>query len=371
MYKLYERIIFIMEYYIFVTNKCNLNCKYCSVMLKNEEHNIPSEPIYSLEQLNLFIHNTQTKYNDSCADVVFFGGEPTLNYEYIQDIIESQQKKENKYYKFNYMLHTNGLELCNIPDNILSLIDSIMLSINYDMIPHAQLNEGYFGQIVNSINNVKKRKNIPIVGRLTITEDTSLLTEISLFNGLFDAIYWQIENCYEFEDFKRFYNSYKFELELVFNLWLNYLKNGILLNFIPFIASVNFLTLQETSSTFCCGYNKSMVYVQTNGDCYTCAEDMTTNLNLVGNIYDGILFDNFNLKDTSCFSCQYINLCQGRCGRMHREFNKNHIEEYCKLNKVLFDLILNNQTTIKHYVEKFNLNLDMTDDIYHYTEYTP
>lgn len=61
-----------MEYYIFATNKCNLNCQYCSVLLKTVENSIPLEPIYSLEALNAFIHNTQVKLHDKQAELVFF-----------------------------------------------------------------------------------------------------------------------------------------------------------------------------------------------------------------------------------------------------------------------------------------------------------
>lgn len=360
-----------MEYYIFITNDCNLNCKYCSVLLKNEKYNIPSNPIYSLNELNRFIHATQLKYNDQCADIVFFGGEPTLNYKYIREIIQSHKNSINVPYKYTYMLHTNGILLGAIPDDILLDIDAIMLSINYDMVPHAQLNEGYFKSLTDSVNTIRRKKSVPIIGRLTITENTSLYSEISLFNIFFDAMYWQLENCYTFCDFSRFHKSYKYELELTFNLWLSYLQKGILLNFIPFIAATNFALNKEIPNTFCCGYNESIIFIQTNGACYTCAEDMTTQKNLIGDLKKGIAFDDFCLKDTICASCSYNHICKGRCGRMHREFNREHIDEYCKLNKVLFDLVLDNLSVISSAIDKFNLNFDMNNSIYHYTEYTP
>ena len=360
-----------MEYYIFITNDCNLNCEYCSVLLKNEKHNIPMNPVYSLNELNKFIHSTQINNNDKCADIVFFGGEPTLNYKYIYDIIESQKNLSKGHYKFKYLLHTNGLLLGAIPNDVINNIDAIMLSINYDMVPHSRLNEGYFKSLTDSIKYVKRKKNIPIIGRLTITENTSIYSEISLFSVLFDAIYWQLENCYEFQDYQRFYKSYKYELELTFNLWLNYLKRGVLLYLIPFIATANFSLNKKFPDSFCCGYNNSIVFVQTNGACYTCAEDMTTNKNLIGNLKDGISFDDFSLRDTDCLSCDYVHMCKGRCGRMHREFTHNHIKEYCQLNQLLFNLVHDNLPIIKASIQKFGLSLDMDNHIFHYTEYTP
>lgn len=360
-----------MEYYIFVTNNCNLNCKYCSVLIKNEERHIPNEPIYSLAELNSFIYQTQIKYNDNCADIVFFGGEPTLNYPYIRAIIESQEKVQKVPYKFRYMLHTNGLELGNIPNDILLHINTIMLSINYDMIPHSQLNDGYFKKITDSINTIRRKKNIPIIGRLTITEKTSLYSELALFNVMFDAIYWQIENCYSFNNYSKFYDSYNYELNLVFDLWMSYLNRGIVLNIIPFIAAVNFAQSKEIPSLFCCGYNDSIIFIQTDGACYTCAEDMTSTNNLIGTISTGVTFDNFSIKDTKCVSCEYSYICKGRCGRMHREFKEEHINEYCKLNKLLFDLITSNIAEISAAIQNHGISIDLNDTIYHYTEYTP
>lgn len=360
-----------MEYYVFVTNACNLNCEYCSVLIKNEKHNIPKEPIYSLDELNSFINQIQIKYNDDCADIVFFGGEPTLNYSYIRTVIESQESLQEVPYKFKYMLHTNGLELGIIPDDILFRINTIMLSINYDMIPHAQLNNGYFKQIADSINIIRHKRNIPIIGRLTITENTSLYSEIALFNVMFDAIYWQIENCNSFQNYSKFYDSYCYELKLVFDLWMSYLRKGVVLNLIPFVAAINFAQQKEVPSSFCCGYNNSIIFIQTDGLCYTCAEDMTSTHNLIGSITEGITFDAFGINNTKCSLCEYVYICKGRCGRMHKEFQLEHIEEYCKLNKFMFDLIISNIKEISLIIQKYNLSLDINETMYHYTEYTP
>lgn len=360
-----------MEYYIFATNDCNLNCQYCSVLLNTIENKIPLEPTYSLSALNEFIHNTQVKLHDSHAELVFFGGEPTLNYSFIHDVICSQSTNSQSPYTYTYVLHTNGLELGNIPKDILNSIDAIMLSINYEKIPPNRLNEGYFRVIADAIMSIRRKRQIPIIGRMTITEQTSIFSELALLNGFFDAIYWQIENCYYFNNFYQFYESYKYELTLVFNSWLKYLESGILLNYIPFIASACFANNKETPHDFCCGYNRSMIYIQTNGDCYTCAEDMTTKHNLVGSIESGFRFNEFGLNDTRCLNCKYVQICKGRCGRMHREFENSHIKEYCMLNQIMFDLILENLPTINQLVQRWNLSIAMDDPLFHFTEYTP
>ena len=360
-----------MEYYIFISNDCNLNCSYCSILLKKEKINIPQEPAFSVEELNNFIDKTQRNNNDKIADIIFFGGEPTLNYPFIEKIIYSQNLKCKRPYEYHYMLHTNGLLLGDIPNSILKHLDSIMLSINYDKIHRIKLNEGYFKTIIDSVRIVKQRNPIPIVARLTITEETSLYSEIALFTPFFDAIYWQIENNYHFKKFKEFRNSYRYELTLCFNIWFNYLKRGIMLRLIPFIAATYFSINEHNSNVFCCGYNKSMVYVQTNGSCYTCAEDMTTNSNLVGNITENIQFNTFGPKDVICKDCSYLKICMGRCGRMHKEFSLEHIREYCELNQILFNLIEEHLKDIQFFCQRNNIVISLDDPIYHFTEYVP
>lgn len=360
-----------MEYYIFVSNDCNLNCSYCSVLLKMENSTIPKEPMYSLDTLNRFIDSTQRQYNDNTADIVFFGGEPTLNYSFIQELISSQNLQGNLPYKYHYMLHTNGLLLNDIPEDILNHLNSIMLSINYDKVPRLRLDNSYFQSIVDSVHTIKQRHSIPVVARLTITEETSLYSEIALFNPFFDAIYWQLENKYFFNNFALFYASYKYELSLTFNTWLNYLKKGVVLRLIPFMAATYFSMNNHSTDAFCCGYNNSMIYVQTNGHCYTCAEDMTTNKNLIGEIVGGIKFESFGPKDTICKSCPYLQMCIGRCGRMHREFSNDHVQKYCKLNRLLFDLIYEHLNEIQQCCKDYGIAISLDDPIYHYTEYTP
>lgn len=360
-----------MEYYLFATNDCNLQCKYCSILLKANEAGIPKEPVYSINDLNQFINTTQKQFHDNFADVIFFGGEPTLNYSFIEKVINAQEALSDLPYQFRYMLHTNGLLLGEVPENILNRLNSIMVSVNYDKIPHSGLNDSYFSVIENAIHTIKKKKEIPVVGRFTVTEDTSLYSEVVLFNAFFDAIYWQIENKYRFINFSSFYSSYKYELELVFKMWMGYLSKGIIIKLIPFMAAVYFSEISKNTNTFCCGYNDSMVYIQTNGLCYTCAEDMTTKKNLIGDINSDLKFDNFSIIDTQCNSCKYLRMCMGRCGRMHKEFSNSHIKEYCSLNQILFDLIISNYENIQNYCHQYNISMSLDNPIYHYTEYTP
>lgn len=360
-----------MEYYIFVSNDCNLNCSYCSIIVDAQKFNLPLEPAYSFETLWQFIKKNQRKFQNAEANIVFFGGEPTLNYSYIINCIRYVQN-QIKDFKVYYMLHTNGLLLKEIPEYVLENLSAIMLSVNYLQIPTYNLHQGYFHTLTEGILYIKKRNaQIPIIGRLTITEKSSLFNLVMQLHTFFDYIYWQIENCYAFSDFDCFYASYKYELNLLMHIWHQYLRKGILLKLIPFISTVTFINEHKIPDSFCCGYNNSMIYIQTNGKCYTCAEDFTTNRNLIGDITTEIHFDSFSLLDTKCHDCKYLHICMGRCGRMHKEFTSKHIEEYCKLNQLQFEYFMENIEDINQSAAQNNVEINIKNKLFSYTEYTP
>ncbi len=200
-----------MEYYVFVSNDCNLNCSYCSILVKSVEIGLPNKPAYTVEKLYSLIYRHQKINNDQIAHIIFFGGEPTLNMDFIEKIILFS--KNHKYeFEIRFMLHTNGLLLEDLSELILQNLDAIMLSINHLKIPKFNLYEGYFKKIVDGISFIKQKKKIPLIGRFTVTENASLYTLLMQLHPFFDYLYWQIENCYQFNDYQKFYHSYKFEM---------------------------------------------------------------------------------------------------------------------------------------------------------------
>ena len=361
-----------MEYFVYMTNECNLNCKYCSVMIDCSENDLPVKPIYTHNELAEFIHKTQ-KYNaDYNASIYFFGGEPSLEFEQIKNMILTL-KQELHIYNLNFVLHTNGLLLNEMPDEILKSLSLIMLSVNYEKIPKFNLANSYFSSIISNTIQTKTKHNTPIIARLTITEETSLYTEILQIINYFDLVYWQIENCKEFKNFEEFYATYTFEVKLTFNYWLKYLSQGIMLKLVPFMAVLKFIFFHDRNSNeFACGYGKSMVYIQTDGSCYTCSDSVENGTHSIGSIKDGIKLPYPTLTEFICCNCNFKSLCMGRCGRMHVEFSKKHIKQYCSLNQYMFNLflsheselkeILNNNSTLKEELESWMLE---------YTEFTP
>ena len=361
-----------MEYFVYMTNNCNLNCKYCSVLLDCEKNDLPVKPIYDFATVITFIKKTQSQTNDDDVSIYFFGGEPSLEYDDIEKLI-NLAKKELTNYSLKFVLHTNGLILKELPDQILKELTLIMFSINYEMIPHHNLYPGYFSSIIVNALSIKERSKIPIIARLTVTEETSIYTELLHVHNFFDYVYWQIENCNYFKAPNVFMKTYIYEVATTFKYWINYLEQGIMLRYIPFMAAMKFIFYHDRNEyDFSCGYSRSMVYIQTNGKCYACSDNVESDIHHMGDIINGIILPKHNLKEFKCNNCDYRFICLGRCGRMHMEFSKEHINEYCQMNQAMFNLFLERKDELQKTLECYpSYRQELNHWILEYTEFTP
>lgn len=361
-----------MEYFVYLTNDCNLKCSYCSVLLDCEKNNLPIKPSYSYEQLIEFIKTTQLLIGDNEISLYFFGGEPTLEYDKI-DFLISMAKNKLVDFNLKFVLHTNGLLLDKLPNKILNELTLILFSINYEKIPHHTLYPSYFSTIINNALLIKKRKALPIIARLTVTEKTSIYTELLQVSNFFDYIYWQIENKENFNDAITFKNTYKYEIGKTFEYWIKYLEQGTMIKYIPFMAVLKFMFMHDRDDNeFSCGYSRGMIYIQTNGKCYACSDNVEGNIHFMGDIFTGVNFPKHKLDEFMCKECSYRPICMGRCGRMHIEFSSDHINDYCQMNQAMFDLFLENKKRLAQLIEQnpiFKVELD--NWVLEYTEFTP
>jgi uncharacterized protein len=366
-------MVYNMEYFTYLTNDCNLHCQYCSVLIDCRKNNLPIRPIYVLEDYLSFIEKTQNANNDNEINIYFFGGEPSLEYDLALQFAELATKKFEEKYEICFILHTNGLLLGEMPPQLRDKLSLIMLSINYEKMPKCNLAGSYFQTIINNTVSIKLHKNIPIIARLTITEDTSLYMEIMQINHFFDLIYWQIENCGTFKNFDTFYKTYTYEINLLYGIWLKYFESGTLLKFVPFMAVIKFMFFHDRSdNTFSCGYGRGMIYIQTNGDCYACSDNIEDGKHYIGTLKTGIKLENSTLDKFRCKGCQYRSLCMGRCGRMHVEFDDKHISEYCKLNQFMFDLFISDKERLGKALDVYEYyKRELSASLLEYTEFTP
>lgn len=349
-----------------------MNCSYCSVMMDDHKTNISAEIKYPLSDLRKFIDKIQSSCpSDDNAVIYFFGGEPTLNYEKIYEIMHEFENVTE--YNIKYVLHTNGLLLDEIPHKIISKINVIFLSLNYERVFDNGLITPYFSKTVKVITKIKNEYDLITVGRLTVSPKTSLYTEVSMSSLFFDYIYWQLDNQKQIGDIERYKSNYISDVELLFNNWLAFLKHGMILRYIPFLSIIkHFLSDTPVPVHYYCGYGKDIIYIQTDGSCHGCCDGIENSSHYIGDLYRSIEFKDMTITSDYCKKCEYLKVCGGRCGRMHKDFDKERINSFCEMNIFLFRKIKEHLPEIQQLINKNTKILDAINDVnMDYTELIP
>lgn len=113
-----------------IAHDCNLACRYCFAE-EGEYHGRRALMSYEVGKaaLDFLIANSGNRRN---LEVDFFGGEPTLNFQVVKDLVAYGRAQEKLYHKnFRFTLTTNGVLL---NDDIMEFanqeMDNVVLSID-------------------------------------------------------------------------------------------------------------------------------------------------------------------------------------------------------------------------------------------------
>lgn len=160
---------------LYTTRECNLNCLYCV-----QDKSSGQKADYDLNHLRRYLSGFG---GEKC--IVFYGGEPLLNIDFIKEIMRFFR---NDHIKFG--IQTNGTLLRRLPQEELTLFDMIMVSIDGYEVSHDRFRgRGTYRTVIDNVNNIKNiikqrntielknsggagasRKNIKVYARLTIIE---------------------------------------------------------------------------------------------------------------------------------------------------------------------------------------------------------
>jgi uncharacterized protein len=170
-----------VELQLLTTLRCNLKCTYCSIA-EGEVLGSQGNVSYTPEALDTFI---RTHLAGLETYVTFYGGEPTLNRPFMQQIME-------RYPLFRYQLQTNGTLLDDLPDSVLSRLSNILVSIDGG----EQTTDGYRGrgiyrQVLKNLTKVRDRIGGTVTARVTWSNDDISFDEIDELTRTFDYVYFQ------------------------------------------------------------------------------------------------------------------------------------------------------------------------------------
>lgn len=262
------------NFVLYITQKCNLNCSYCFVKQKNQH--IPIK-----EYIDYMKKETQKKEQ---IWVHFFGGEPLLNFEGIQEVVNSM-----KNYNVRYKITTNGTLLNQ--ENVQFFKEhnfEVKISIDGTKESHNRTrkfknHKGSWDAVVEGIHLIKK-SNITFDLHMTyhpkyseLFEGLKSMMEFKPRFVIFYPLYEQIEKKEE-ENIKK-------EFKKLGKWYINKIKTQVDFPFIvPFESFLKKLRLKDTSFRLCGAWEINRCLSQ-NQQVYACPRMINYERYKVGNFH--------------------------------------------------------------------------------------
>ena len=337
-----------------IAHDCNLACEYCFAE-EGEYHGRRALMSFEVgkKALDFLVANSGNRIN---LEVDFFGGEPTMNWQVVKDLVEygrCLEEPHNK--KFRFTLTTNGVLL---NDDILEFANKEMSNIVLSIDGRKEVNDkmrpfrggqGSYDMIVPKFQKVAESRdqmNYYVRGTFThnnldFAEDVLHLADLGFKQISVEPVVAKPEDWYSIkeEDIPALKEEYdKLAAEMIKRR-----KEGNGFNFFHFMIDLEGgpCVAKRLSG---CGSGTEYLAVTPWGDLYPCHQFVGQEDFLLGNVDDGIvkteLRDEFKCcnvyakeKCKKCFAKFY---CSGGCAANSYNFHGNINDAYdvgCELQR--------------------------------------
>lgn len=342
-----------MLYIVTTTGKCNLKCKYCGGSFPKEF--VPYNIKYDINKLINILNN------DPDATVVYYGGEPLLNGNFIRELNSKIKVKR-------IGIQTNGTLVTNFDEEFWKPFNFALLSIDgIESLTDKNRGKGVYKKVINSAIYLKSL-NKELIARMAVTKDSDVFRDVThLMNtALFDKIHWQLDVIWDEEwDIIEFSEkNYLPGIEKLMDIFMNNLKNGKVIKIIPIIGILS-AHYHKKYEYFPCGAGKYSITINPDGRVLSCPIGISEDWNKLGTI------ENFNLFNSTydCEKCDYFGYCGGRCLYAFKEryWGENGFKNVCDLTKRTINIILSRTPEIdelikNRIIKKEDLFYDPTKD---------
>jgi len=313
-----------LNFYTTLTTRCNLQCAYCYGKSCQDfgsdfgdleiDYSLPASISYEVSDLSRFLNQ------DPEPTIIFYGGEPLLEVEKIEMVMDSIDADR-------YIIQTNGLLLDRLKPKYIKRLDTVLVSLDGDeILTDRNRGTGVYRRAVENLRSLRERGfGGELIARMTVSVGTDICRQVYwlLSNKEFpfksvhwqlDALFWQIDyDKSQFEGWsERVYNR---GVRRLAESWVERMeKFGEVLKVYPFIGVMRSLLL-DNESKLRCGAGWNTFNIQTDGKITPCPVMAGMKDFYLGSIWNSHPQD---LKDTvfvrePCTSCEIYNLCGGRC----------------------------------------------------------
>lgn len=325
-----------MEYVFYLTNNCNLKCKYCYECDKSKNNNKMDFSIIK------HLLSEQAKKENDTTSIGFFGGEPLLQKQLIYDTVNLGKDlfKLNKH-NFVYSVTTNGtliddefINFCK-KNNILVGISIDGNEYTHNLNREAKDNKNYFDIVLGNAKKCLEAKVNCMALPVICTNNVEFMADNIQF--LIDLGFKKITcnfNYYDKWD-DDLLKILKQQYEDVSNIYYNEFKKKNYIRIYPLDTKMQLHIHEKNCSEVC---NKNRIAVNVDGKFYPCIQFVGNNLFEIGDYKNGIDYGKrkeiINKRITSkviCEECELKNRCLYKCG-CARLITTNDIIEVSPLN---------------------------------------
>ncbi|MFW5704702.1 MAG: TIGR04084 family radical SAM/SPASM domain-containing protein [Nanoarchaeota archaeon] len=311
-----------MHYYMALTSRCNLQCKYCHGKCvddflsfdeaKNYDFNLPRDTTIDIQKLIEFAKK------DPDFILTFYGGEPLIKLDLIKEVIDKVPAKE-------FMMQTNAQTLDQLPIEYANKISTFLTSID-GTCEHTNERRGkqVYEKVIANVRSLREQGYIGhIIARMTVDETCDIFESVTHLAQIkeFDGVHWQIDAQFwkgdlEQREFKTWTRKYNQGISKLINWWLEQIKktNKVPLIY-PFVAVMDNILTGKSVEGMRCGAGHSVLGLQTDGNVTACPITAGFKPLYMGDLNSApeeIINARIN-PTNQCETCEILNLCGGRC----------------------------------------------------------
>lgn len=332
----------IIDFWIHVTDDCNLKCRYCFVRIKREHNDFDISNAQALIDL---LNKLKDKHKISKFIFRFSGGEPTLKLELVKKLhllISSFGKANNC--QLTFCLYSN-LTLLN--QKILKFLTDHKFVLNVSLDGIGQYHDisrktlsghATFNKVVSNIELARKAGITPNIMTVINNENIDGLKNLIKFNveSNLHCRYGLVHN--EDLDYKKLLKIFlecKGFLE-------KHISTGYAFSKYFQLGDLKF----DKKSIYNCGAGISSLLIHTDGSVYYCPQQIHasapySNIKETSDLYDFLLNNDFqgqNLPE-KCKICKYRLICNGGCPLEREKWNESFCEFNMKIIPFIFSLL--------------------------------
>lgn len=310
-----------MFFHLILTTECNLACSYCCGEAEldargNREVSrydvyLPVRISYSIQDLQRFC-----SLDPECS-LIFYGGEPLLEVERMQQIMDAVHARR-------FIIQTNGLLLHKLGAEYLKRLHTIAVSIDgREGTTDAFRGAGTFRRVIRNLKLLMARGfSGELIARMTVMEPVDIYEEVRwLLNNdefSFGSVHWQLNAGFWHDfgrrDFERWVErSYNPGIRRLARFWVEELGRGRVLRLYPFLGIVKSL-LSGRPAELRCGAGWANYAIQTDGHIVPCPSMWGMREFYLGHVrYSHPLRLPKVFVEAWCRGCRIRFVCGGRC----------------------------------------------------------